>query len=88
MSSKLSPFLIDEFGTGSDPDLGGALAEVFFETIYNRRSFGIITTHYANIKLKAARMRNAQNASMLFDSESLEPLYQLSAGQPGSYIAT
>ena len=84
VSNKRSLLLLDEFGTGSDPDLGGALAEVFFETIYNRRSFGIITTHYANIKLKAARMRNAQNASMLFDSESLEPLYQLSVGQPGS----
>jgi DNA mismatch repair protein MutS2 len=84
VANKRSLLLLDEFGTGSDPDLGGALAEVFFETIYNRRSFGIITTHYANIKLKAARLRNAQNASMLFDSESLEPLYQLSVGQPGS----
>ena len=84
VANKRSLLLLDEFGTGSDPDLGGALAEVFFETLYNRRSFGVITTHYANIKLKAARLRNAQNASMLFDSESLEPLYQLSVGQPGS----
>ena len=84
VANKRSLLLLDEFGTGSDPDLGGALAEVFFENIYNRKSFGIITTHYANIKLKAARLRNAQNASMLFDSESLEPLYQLSVGQPGS----
>lgn len=83
-ANKRTLLLLDEFGTGSDPELGGALAEVFFETLYNRRSFGVITTHYANIKLKAARLKNAVNASMLFDRESLEPLYQLSVGQPGS----
>ncbi len=84
VANKRSLLLLDEFGTGSDPELGGALAEVFFETLYNRKCFGVITTHYANIKLKAARLRNAVNASMLFDSESLEPLFQLSVGQPGS----
>ncbi|MEQ9187674.1 MAG: DNA mismatch repair protein MutS [Cryomorphaceae bacterium] len=84
VANKRTLLLLDEFGTGSDPDLGGALAEVFFETLYNKRSYGVITTHYANIKLKAARLRNAVNASMLFNSESLEPLYQLSVGQPGS----
>lgn len=83
-ANKRTLLLLDEFGTGSDPELGGALAEVFFETLYNRRSFGVITTHYANIKLKAAQLKNAVNASMLFDRESLEPLYQLSVGQPGS----
>jgi len=84
VSNKRTLLLLDEFGTGSDPELGGALAEVFFETLYNCKSFGVITTHYANIKMKAARLRNAVNASMLFNSESLEPLYQLSVGQPGS----
>ncbi len=84
ISNKRTLLLLDEFGTGSDPELGGALAEVFFETLYNCKSFGVITTHYANIKMKAARLRNAVNASMLFNSESLEPLFQLSVGQPGS----
>lgn len=84
IANKRSLLLLDEFGTGSDPELGGALAEVFFETLYNKKSFGVITTHYANIKLKAAKLRNAVNASMLFDRGSLEPMYQLSVGQPGS----
>ncbi len=77
-------FLIDEFGTGSDPDLGGALAESIFETIYTKKSFGVITTHYANIKLKADKLRNARNGCMLFNTETLEPLYKLDIGQPGS----
>jgi DNA mismatch repair protein MutS2 len=76
--------LLDEFGTGSDPDLGGALAEVFFEELYNKKAFGVITTHYGNIKLKADHLRNAVNGCMLFDRQSLEPTYQLSVGQPGS----
>ena len=84
VANKRSLLLLDEFGTGSDPELGGALAEVFFETLYNKKSFGVITTHYANIKLKASVLRNAVNASMLFDTTSLAPLFQLSIGQPGS----
>jgi DNA mismatch repair protein MutS2 len=64
--------------------LGGALAEVFFEELYNRKSFGVITTHYGNIKLKAAQLRNARNGCMLFNTQTLEPTYQLSIGQPGS----
>jgi len=84
VANKRTLLLLDEFGTGSDPDLGGALAEVFFETLYNKKSFAVITTHYANIKLKASILRNAVNASMLFDTESLTPLFKLSVGQPGS----
>ena len=76
--------LLDEFGTGSDPDLGGALAESIFEAFYNRKCFGVITTHYANIKLKADRLKNAVNGCMLFNSETLEPTYRFSVGQPGS----
>lgn len=76
--------LLDEFGTGSDPDLGGALAESFFEAFYNRKCYGVITTHYANIKLKADRLKNAVNGCMLFNSETLEPTYRFSVGQPGS----
>jgi DNA mismatch repair protein MutS2 len=83
-ASTKSLFLLDEFGTGSDPDLGGALAEVFFETLYDKNSFAVITTHYSNIKLKASSLENAINANMLFDKETLQPLYRLSIGQPGS----
>jgi len=83
-ANKRTLVLLDEFGTGSDPDLGGALAEVFFEELYNKKCFGVITTHYGNIKLKADLLRNAINGCMLFDRESLEPTYILSVGQPGS----
>ncbi|RLZ09691.1 endonuclease MutS2 [Faecalibacter macacae] len=79
-----SLLLVDEFGTGSDPELGGALAEVFFEEFYERQSYGIFTTHYTNIKLSAERLPEAINACMLFDKKSLEPLYRLEIGQAGS----
>ncbi len=84
ITNKRTLLLLDEFGTGSDPDLGGALAEVFFEELYNKKAFGVITTHYANIKLKADQLRNAINGCMLFDMETLAPLYKFSIGQPGS----
>lgn len=77
-------FLIDEFGTGSDPELGGALAETFLEVFYEREAFGIITTHYANLKLLANELPHATNANMLFDSYSLEPIYKLQLGEAGS----
>lgn len=81
---KDSLFLIDEFGTGSDPELGGALAETFLEEFYTREAFGIITTHYTNLKLLANELPNASNANMLFDANTLEPLYQLFVGEAGS----
>ena len=77
-------FLIDEFGTGSDPDLGGALAEVFLEEFYSRQAYGIITTHYTNLKILANELPNATNANMLFDEKTLMPLYKLHLGQAGS----
>ncbi|HSD13743.1 MAG TPA: hypothetical protein VLB74_03770 [Flavobacterium sp.] len=77
-------FLIDEFGTGSDPELGGALAEVFLEEFYHREAFGIITTHYTNLKILANELPFAINANMLFDEKSLEPMYKLHLGQAGS----
>ena len=77
-------FLIDEFGTGSDPELGGALAEIFLEEFYHREAFGIITTHYANLKILANELPFATNANMLFDEKTLEPLYKLVLGQAGS----
>jgi DNA mismatch repair protein MutS2 len=84
VANKRTLLLLDEFGTGSDPELGGALAEVFFEELYKRKSFGVVTTHYANIKLKADQLKNAVNGCMLFNTETLEPLYRFSIGQPGS----
>lgn len=77
-------FLIDEFGTGSDPELGGALAETFLEEFYDREAFGIITTHYSNLKILANELPFASNANMLFDEKSLEPMYKLILGQAGS----
>ena len=67
--------LIDEFGTGSDPELGGALAESFLEFFYDKKSFAIITTHYTNIKLVVEQLPNAQNAAMLFDEYSLSLIH-------------
>ena len=77
-------FLIDEFGTGSDPELGGALAEIFLEEFYEKNAFGIITTHYSNLKVLANELDHVTNANMQFDERSLEPLYKLFIGQAGS----
>ncbi len=82
--NKKTLFLIDEFGTGSDPELGGALAETFLEEFYAREAFGIITTHYSNLKILANELPFATNANMLFDEKTLEPLYKLHLGQAGS----
>ncbi|UII75771.1 DNA mismatch repair protein MutS [Flagellimonas sp. HMM57] len=77
-------FLIDEFGTGSDPELGGALAEAFLEVFYEREAYGVITTHYANLKALANELPHATNANMLFNSKTLEPTFQLILGEAGS----
>lgn len=77
-------FLIDEFGTGSDPELGGALAETFLEVFYEREAFGIITTHYSNLKMLANELPYAVNANMQFNQQTLEPVYQLQVGEAGS----
>jgi DNA mismatch repair protein MutS2 len=82
--NKHTLFLIDEFGTGSDPELGGALAEVFLEEFYVKGAFGVITTHYANLKTLADELDFATNANMQFDKQSHEPLYELITGQAGS----
>lgn len=82
--SNKTLFLIDEFGTGSDPELGGALAETFLEEFYHREAFGIITTHYTNLKILANELPFATNANMMFDERSLQPLYKLHLGQAGS----
>ncbi|CAN5525041.1 DNA mismatch repair protein MutS [soil metagenome] len=77
-------FLIDEFGTGTDPALGGALAESILEELNFRKAFGIITTHYMNLKVLADRTQGIINGSMAFDAKKLEPLFRLEVGKPGS----
>ena len=82
--NKNTLFLIDEFGTGSDPELGGALAEAFLEVFYDRGAYGVITTHYANLKALADELPHTTNANMLFNSKTLEPTFQLVLGEAGS----
>ncbi|MDB3862352.1 DNA mismatch repair protein MutS [Flavobacteriaceae bacterium] len=77
-------FLIDEFGTGSDPELGGALAEVMLEDFYERKAFGLITTHYSNLKALANELPAMVNANMQFDNKTLEPVFKLIMGEAGS----
>jgi DNA mismatch repair protein MutS2 len=76
--------LMDEFGSGTDPELGSAIAEAVLESLVNSQTRGIITSHFGNVKLLAEKLNGAVNASMLFDIESLEPKYSLSVGEPGS----
>lgn len=77
-------FLIDEFGSGSDPDLGAVLAQVFLKSLNRKRAYGIATTHYNSIKSLASSLPGVVNGSMLFNGETLEPEYLLQMGQPGS----
>ena len=76
--------LMDEFGSGTDPELGGAMAEVVLEELVQSKTFGVITTHYSNVKLLANNLQGVTNGSMLFDLETLNPKYILSVGEPGS----
>ena len=82
-ANKSSIVLIDEFGSGTDPSLGGAIAEVFLEEVYRKKAFILLTTHYNNIKLKANALDEANNASMQFDLETLQPKYRLLTGVAG-----
>jgi DNA mismatch repair protein MutS2 len=79
-----SLILIDEFGSGTDPDLGGALAEALLERFNECKSIGVITTHYMNLKVLADKTPGLFNGSMLFDVKNLKPLFQLQTGKPGS----
>lgn len=76
--------LMDEFGSGTDPELGGAMAEVVLEELVASKTFGVITTHYSNVKLLANKLEGVRNGSMLFDLETLDPKYTLTIGEPGS----
>jgi len=77
-------FFIDELGSGSDPNLGGAFAEVIMEELAQRHSFGIVTTHYLNLKVMANKVPGIMNGAMQFDEQRLLPLYKLIVGKPGS----
>jgi len=77
-------FFIDELGSGSDPNLGGAFAEVIMEELALKHSFGIVTTHYLNLKVMANKVPGIINGAMQFDEKNLLPLYKLVAGKPGS----
>lgn len=77
-------FFIDELGSGSDPNLGGAFAEVILEEIAKKHSIGIVTTHYLNLKIMANKTSGIINAAMAFDEKHLQPLYKLIVGKPGS----
>jgi len=83
-ASDESLLLIDEFGSGSDPELGSSLAQVFLEKLNAYKVFGIFTTHYNDIKALAAKLPGVQNGAMLFDKKNLSPQYLLEVGNPGS----
>ena len=80
-------FLIDEFGTGTEPQLGGAIAEAILLELNTKNSFGIVTTHYANLKLLADNHEGIINGAMLFDTKYMQPMYIMLTGKPGSSFA-
>jgi DNA mismatch repair protein MutS2 len=77
-------FFIDELGSGSDPNLGGAFAEVILEELLRKHALGIVTTHYLNLKIMANKTAGILNGAMTFDEKKLRPLYKLIVGKPGS----
>ena len=82
-----SLILIDEFGSGTDPKIGGSIAEAILHELNNRNVNGVITTHYSNLKIYAFKTKGLLNGSMLFDKEELAPTYHLKVGRPGSSYA-
>jgi DNA mismatch repair protein MutS2 len=86
-ANKRTLFLIDEFGTGTEPGLGGAIAESILEDLNKSGAYGVINTHYTNLKVFADKTPGLINGAMRFDGEHLEPLYQLEIGRPGSSFA-
>ncbi len=86
-AGKKSLFLIDEFGTGTEPRMGGAIAEAVLEHLNKKASFGVITTHYTNLKMLAGKTSGLINGAMLFDTRKMQPLFKLQIGNPGSSFA-
>ncbi len=86
-SDKDSLVLIDEFGSGTDPKIGGAIAESILRQLNEQRIYGVITTHYSNLKIYAFKTKGIVNASMNFNKDTLSPTYELQVGRPGSSYA-
>jgi DNA mismatch repair protein MutS2 len=86
-ANERSLVIIDEFGSGTDPQIGGAIAESILRELNFRKVFGVITTHYSNLKIFAFKTQGILNASMFFDKENLAPTYELKIGRPGSSYA-
>lgn len=87
MANGKTLVLIDEFGTGTDPQFGGPIAEAVLETLNQKKVKGVVTTHYSNLKVFAGNTSGIENASMLFDNVEMRPLYILEVGKPGSSYA-
>lgn len=79
--------LVDEFGSGTDPKIGGAIAEAILDSLVKKNAYGVLTTHYPNIKMYAHRTKGVVNGAMMFDKEKIQPTYQLKIGKPGSSFA-
>ena len=86
-SNDSTLLLIDEFGTGTEPQIGGAIAEAVLKQFCEKRAYGVITTHYQNLKHFADTHDGVVNGAMLYDRQQMKPLFQLSIGQPGSSFA-
>lgn len=86
-ASEHTLILIDEFGSGTEPTIGGAISESILERFVERRAYGVITTHYANIKYLASRNEGVANGAMAFDVKNIQPLFSLEMGKPGSSFA-
>ncbi|HKI90361.1 MAG TPA: Smr/MutS family protein [Draconibacterium sp.] len=86
-SNENTLILIDEFGTGTEPMLGGAIAEAILDQLSQQHTFGVITTHYTNLKHFASSAEGIENGAMLYDSQNMNPLFQLEIGKPGSSFA-
>lgn len=82
-----SLLLVDEFGTGTEPQIGGAIAESILQHLNNSGAYGVLTTHYSNLKHFASQTQGIINGAMLFDQQNLQPLFQLQVGKPGSSYA-
>lgn len=86
-ANQYTLFLIDEFGTGTEPSLGGAIAESILEQLLKSKAQGVVNTHYTNLKVFADKRDGMTNGAMKFDAEHLDPLYSLEMGKPGSSFA-
>lgn len=86
-ASERTLILIDEFGSGTEPTIGGAISESILERFVERKAYGVITTHYANIKYFASRNEGVANGAMAFDVKNIQPLFSLEMGKPGSSFA-